>query len=279
MNINSKNLKVANKKVTRNKGGKVMNTRMSTPRIPERYKGLLSTISLNIKNFNAGGLLGKEQTIQYAKYAGLKVLSAEEWQKLHKDSESAREKVIAHIDRNSIKWEDNYVEAMFDERNGFRLYYDGSHQKISNGKRLKKHPRENHNKNWDPKHAFIKLDKFNKNRDIGIEALILMLSDLDNDTMLEEYNSDLHCNVMSDTGNLTTALKLGYKGRWLDRVNLEWTNEDDNKKHGNNYQKLCKITGKRWMASANDAELWAKVAGGNKEEIIRYCNKNLIQIN
>lgn len=278
MNINSKDLKVANKKVTRNKGGKVMNTRMSTPRIPERYKGLLSTVSLNIKNFNAGGLLGKEQTIQYAEYAGLKVLSAEEWQKLHKDSKSAREKAIAHVDRDSIKWEDNYVEAMFDERNGFRLYYDGSHQKISNGKRLKKHTRENHNKNWDAKHAYIKFDKY-YNLDIGIEALILMLSDLDNDTMLEEYNSDLHCNVMSDTGNLTTALKLGYKGRWLDRVNLEWTPGDDNTKHGNNYQKLCKITGKHWMASANDAELWAKVAGGNKEEIIRYCNMNLIQIN
>ena len=278
MTINSKDLKVANKKVTINKGGKVMNTRMSTPRIPERYKGLLSTVSLNIKNFNAGGLLGKEQTIQYAEYAGLKVLSAEEWQKLHKDSESAREKAIARIDRNSSKWEDNYDEAMFDEKNGFRLYYDGSHQKIVNGKWYKKKHRNNYNKNGDPKHAFIKCDKI-RNYYLGVEAMILMLSDLDNDTMLEEYNEELHCNVMSDTGNITTALKLGYKKRWLDRVNLEWTNEDDNKKHGNNYQKLCKITGKRWMASANDAELWAKVAGGNKEEIIRYCNMNLIQIN
>ena len=50
MTINSKNSKVTNKKVNLNKGGKVMNTRMSTPRIPERYKGLLSTVSLNIKN-------------------------------------------------------------------------------------------------------------------------------------------------------------------------------------------------------------------------------------
>lgn len=278
MTINSKDLKVANKKVTINKGGKVMNTRMSTPRIPERYKGLLSTGSLNIKKFNAGGLLGKEQTIQYAEYAGLKVLSAEEWQKLHKDSISPREQVIARIDRNSIKWEDNYVEAMFDEKNGFRLYYDGLHQKIVNGKWYKKKHKKDYNKNGDPKHAIIKFDKV-CNRYVGVEAMILMLSDLDNDTMLEEYNSDLHCNVMSDTGNLTTALKLGYKKRWLDRVNLEWTPEDDNIKHGNRYKKLCKITGKRWMASANDAELWAKVAGGNKEEIIRYCNKNLIQIN
>lgn len=278
MNINSKNLKVANKKVTINKGGKVMNTRMSTPRIPERYKGLLSTVSLNIKKCNAGGLLGKEQTIQFAEYAGLKVLSAEEWQKLHKNSKSPREKAIAHIDRNSIKWEDNYVEAMFDERNGFRLYYDGSHQRIVNGKKYKRHPRNNYSKNGDIKHTFIKFDKF-YDRDIGIEAMILMLSDLDNNTMLENYNRKLHCNVMSDTGNLTTALKLGYQNRWLDRVNLEWTIREDNTKHGNNYQKLCKITGKRWMVSANDAELWAKVAGGNKEEIIRYCNMNLIQIN
>ena len=108
------------------------------------------------------------------------MLSAEEWQKLHKDSKSAREKVIAHIDRNSIKWEDNYVEAMFDESNGFRLYYDGSHQRIVNGKKYKKHTREP-----NETHALIKIDNF-YDLDSYVEAIILMLSDLDNNTMLEE---------------------------------------------------------------------------------------------
>ena len=96
-----------------------MNTRMSTPRIPERYKGLLSTVSLNIKNFNAGGLLGKEQTIQYAEYAGLKVLSAEEWQKLHKDSESAREKANYFVNR---KVEDISKEELMDFYNIGGIY-------------------------------------------------------------------------------------------------------------------------------------------------------------
>lgn len=240
----------------------------------------LKTQVSQMKVANCASLMNIQTEI-FAEYAGMKVISAEEFQKVHKENGSAREVVIANVDRTTIEWKEDCVKAMFKPKNenkepedGFILYYDGSYQKIVNNKEWKRKKSKDRSNN---SRLTISFQDY-KNSRIYIETMILMLKDLDNGKMLERYGENINCNVISCTGNKFTANKIGMEP-WFDVDNLEWTIREDNIKHGKLFTTLVEKTGgRKWLASANDGELWAKVQCSSSEELIKYCEDNLFEI-
>lgn len=196
----------------------------------------------------------------------IKVVDFEQFKKLHMEQGTRFEQAVAHIDcvkrlENGYKLVINKVD---NKQKIIKILFNGL---VSVNNRKFYMPIDHHKEDG---HIRLSIN----NSSTPIEKLILTCEAILNNTLPESFKG-ICVNVMSGCGNVYTADRLGLP---LDFTlsNLEWTYIGRNSRHGNNIDKIYKLVNQPCSYSANDEELYEKLAFQDDEAIIKHLEENYL---
>ena len=190
--------------------------------------------------------------------------------RINKNSKNNTDRLIANIKTATVGTK--CVTAKFQNGRKIEVYYNGDYRKFDRNGKLASTGSTDKNRCIEKGHICLNID----GRKIWLERFVAICVDIVRGIMPDSYDG-WNANVMDGSGSICTACKLGIPMN-LHPDNIEWCFPSENTKHGQLILKLKEKTGHVYSFSAFDVSLFNIYYTRPTQDLIDYCEANLVEV-
>ncbi len=188
----------------------------------------------------------------------------------NRNSENGIDALVASIDK--VYKSNNCMYIAFETGKSLELDFNGGYKKYRKDGFIANMCSIDTSIRLENGHIQLKIE----GRTILLECLVAICDNIINNQMPISYKGWV-ANVMDGSGSVLTACKLGISPDYHPD-NVEWCTSKSNGIHGSMIMEMYKRTGHVYRFSANDTILRDIFLENDNNELINYCNNNLVLI-